>query len=67
MKLTQCLLKHANRKQVVWVESPVRKNSVIILKKDDREWVVLETYSTVEQSSLHSEWEVGGLGKRPKK
>ena len=50
-----------------WIEKrpTIKKGVFITLKNEPKiEWKIVDTYSECDSEIIHSDWEVGGLGKR---
>lgn len=72
MKMTQLNLVRKDEDRTVettvWLpaDNRLKKGTVLRLKGKPEWWTVEAVYATQERNSTHSEWLVGGLGKRPR-
>lgn len=67
MNMIQVRLQRGDTFMTAWVEyKPSIKKGAFISLKPDKEvfWRIIKTYSIIDSSLIHSDWEVGGLDKR---
>jgi hypothetical protein len=62
MQVKQVKLSRQKLKVIAWIDSKLAKKKVLLEDDDSHRWIVEQVYkTTVDSSTLHQDWKVGGL------